>query len=109
MAAQSLFVSSVMDEETISQALLYSEGLYDLLPTYIETEEEKLKTDLVHKYSKKSAQMDIFPKCIEEGLDSKTQIGGYGEYIPTNILRLSLQIDTCASISAENCYLIIFL
>lgn len=84
MAAQSLFVSSVMDEETISQAVLYSEGLYDLLPTYIETEEEKLKTDLVHKYSKKSAQMDILPKCIEEGLDSKTQVGGYGEYIHTN-------------------------
>ena len=45
MAAQSLFVSSAMDEETISQAVLYSEGLYDLLPTYIETEEEKLKLE----------------------------------------------------------------
>lgn len=84
MAAQSLFVSSAMDEETISQAVLYSEGLYELLPTYIETEEEKLKTDLMHKYSKKNAQIDILPKCIEEGLDSKTQVGGYGEYIHTN-------------------------
>lgn len=84
MAAQSLFVSSAMDEETISQAVLYSESLYDLLPTYIETEEEKLKTALVHKYSKKNAQIDILPKCIEEGLDSKTQVGGYGEYIHTN-------------------------
>ena len=41
--AQSLFeyshISGIKDENTISQAVQYSNALYDLLPTYVETDE----------------------------------------------------------------------
>ena len=94
MAAQSLYVSSAMDEETISQAVLYSEGLYDLLPTYIETEEDKIITSIAHKNTARKAQNRTSYPCIENISDTDTTIGAYAENIHTDkdsALRLSLR------------------
>lgn len=52
--AQSLFessyISGIKDENTISQAVQYSNALYDLLPAYVETDEERIEKEILDKY-----------------------------------------------------------
>lgn len=52
--AQSLFeyshISGIKDEKTISQAVQYSNSLYDLLPIYVETDEDRIEKDILDKY-----------------------------------------------------------
>ena len=66
--AQSLFeyshISGIKDENTISQAVQYSNALYDLLPTYVETDEDRMEKEILDKYYTKHS----FPREGELGV-----------------------------------------
>ncbi len=94
LLAQVSWVVGTKDETTIAQAIQYSERLYDFLPTYIETEEDKIITSIAHKNTAKKAQDRTTSPCIEDVSDTHTSIGAYAESIHTDkdsALRLSLR------------------
>lgn len=94
LLAQVSWVVGTKDETTIAQAIQYSERLYDFLPTYIETEEDKIITSIAHKNTARKAQNRTSSPCIENISDTDTTIGAYAESIHTNkdsALRLSLR------------------
>lgn len=61
--AQSLFeyshISGIKDENTISQAVQYSNALYDLLPTYVETDEERIEKEILDQYYTKHSSKEL--------------------------------------------------
>lgn len=94
LLAQVSLVVGTKDETTIAQAIQYSEKLYDFLPTYIETEEDKIITSIAHKNTARKAQNRTSSPCIENISDTDTTIGAYAENIHTDkdsALRLSLR------------------
>ena len=85
--AQSLFeyshISGIKDENTISQAVQYSNALYDLLPTYVETDEDRMEKEILDKYYTKHS----FPREGELGVrDILTPCFKMSRYLSFSVL-----------------------
>lgn len=89
--AQLLFeyshISGIKDENTISQAVQYSNALYDLLPTYVETDEDRMEKEILDKYHTKHSVLregelgvlEILTPCFKMSKEvSFPVVGGVG-------------------------------
>lgn len=84
-----------LDEEILNQAKQYSDSLYDMLPTYIETAQARTEEEILNRYLDKYRPKHLQGKteleyvlkspCVEESLDDYDNSRGWGYAVHKNL------------------------
>lgn len=106
--------TGTLDEEILNQAKQYSDSLYDMLPTYIETAQARTEEDILNRYLDKYRPKHlqgkneleyVKPPCVEESLDDYDNSGGLGYAIHKNLREAIEQAYQMARLDIASKYL----